>query len=297
MNDSLPLIHVILGPTASGKTAYAIQQAKKLGNAAVISADSRQIYSFMDIGTAKPQKAWNTVPHSITEPDVIEEIDHYLLNIVNPNNLFTLSQWQPAAYAAIDHVLSQGKTPFLVGGTMLYIDSIVKNYTIPKVPPNPSYREHLESKEASTLFSLLLEKDPDAKKFIEPHHKQRIIRALEVIQATGKPFSALRQTQPPRYTFEITGLFPGWDVMKDRISRRSEEMLTQDLLKETQNLRERFSPDIPLLNTMNYVQAGAVLDKKISSEQAIDEMIKVNMKYAHRQMSWWKNSSYHIQWI
>ncbi|MBI1833453.1 MAG: tRNA (adenosine(37)-N6)-dimethylallyltransferase MiaA, partial [Candidatus Andersenbacteria bacterium] len=175
MTEKLHL-KVIVGPTAAGKTDYAIQIAQQT-NGAVISADSRQLYAGMNSGTAKPQEAWNSNAHDIFTADLVNDIPHYLLNVRTPNNPMTLTEWQEAAF----HIIDQSHNPLLVGGTMLYVDSIVFNYSVPNVSPNESLRAELETQSTNDLYAKLLTQDPAAKEFIEPHHKRRIIRALEVI--------------------------------------------------------------------------------------------------------------------
>lgn len=166
-------------------------------------------------------------------------------------------------------------------------------------------RNLLEQKNISDLYRDLEQADPIAREFIEPHHKQRMIRAMEVIIKTGKPFSASRKRQPSPYAFEITGLFPhsaqgfagqaGWDVMKERISARAKKMFEEGLLEETAALREKYGKDLPLLKTMNYKQAGEILDGEATQESALEDTIRVNIKYAKRQMAWWKNRT-EITW-
>lgn len=310
-------VSVILGPTASGKTAYAIALAKKHGGS-IISADSRQIYAGMNIGTAKPpidgentkSRAQNAKQitnsksqvknqieaHGVLVPDVIDGISHYLLNIREPNNQMTLPQWQAAAYHVIDHIISQGQYPILAGGTMLYIDSVLFNYDIPTITPNDSLRSRLEQLPAGDLYAKLIDEDPEAAEFIEPQNKRRIIRALEVMESAGKTFSRLRRKRKLKYNFEITGLFPGWDELKNRIAERVEHMFMNGLLEETEKLREMYEKDLPLLKTINYAQAAAMLDGSMDKKKALDEMIRANFRYARRQMSWWRNRS-EITWI
>lgn len=289
-----PTIYVILGPTAAGKTSYGITLANERSGA-VISADSRQIYAGMNIGTAKPPEAWLDTLHSMTRPDVIQGIDHYLFNVRTPNEPWTLSQWQAAAKDVITKVLGDNKVPIIVGGTMLYIDSILKNYSIPPVTPDQQLRNELEKKSPEELYTKLLEKDPDAQAFIEPHHKQRIIRALEVIQSTGTSFSSLRKEQPSPYDFQVIGIFPGWNALEKRVTSRAKEMFEIGLIKETQQLQETYGSDLPLLKTMNYAQAVKVLAGEYTFEQAIEETVRVNMRYTRRQMSWWKSRT-EIRW-
>lgn len=284
-------ITVVVGPTASGKTDFAIRLAKE-SSAAVISADSRQIYSGLNVGTAKPEEAWREEPHAVSEADTIDTVPHYLLNICASDQPYTLAQWQVAAkkILAIDQPL------IIAGGTMLYVDSILFNYDIPEVEPNPVLRAGLEKLSVEELWQQLMHKDPAAKQFIEPHHKQRIVRALEVIEVTGKPFSALRQQRPSPYQFKIIGLFPGWDALRERITQRAQAMLDGGLVEETKKLREKYRKDLPLLKTMNYLQAGRLIDDELTQEAALAEMVQVNMRYAHRQMNWWRRNK-EIEWL
>jgi tRNA dimethylallyltransferase len=282
-----PRVDIILGPTASGKTALAIERAKKEGGA-VISADSRQIYAGLNIGTAKPKAAWREDAHDTLTPDKVDGVDHYLLNITPLNEALTLAQWQQAAFAVLAHLVDQGQTPIIAGGTMLYLDSVLYNYVLPHVPQQPELRRALEAEPVEILYERLLTNDPDAKSFIEPRNKRRIIRALEVMEVTGQPFSRTRQRGKPRYNFSVVGLFPGWDELKKNITARAEQMLKDGLLAETQHLQKKFGPETPLLQTMNYKQMAAALAGEISEEEALRQMIQIQLRYARRQMSWWK---------
>lgn len=283
-----PLVCVVVGPTAAGKTAAAIELARE-GNGAVISADSRQLYAGMNVGTAKPEEAWRAEAHGILEPEPIEGVDHYLFNTEEPDEPVTLAEWQEAGVAVIEHLLGHGKTPVIAGGTMLYVDSIVRNFLLPQVEPNPTLRQELESLSIEELSKRLRQEDPGALEFIEPQQKRRMVRALEVVEATGQPFSAQRREQPAPYRFAIRGLFPGWEVLEERITNRIEEMITQGLLEETRSLQARYGADLPLLKTLNYKQAGLALAGALSIDEAKKEMIKENVRYAKRQMKWWRN--------
>jgi tRNA dimethylallyltransferase len=290
-----PKVVIILGPTAAGKTALGINVAQALGGS-VISADSRQVFAGLNIGTAKPKEAHYDEAHPITTPDVIEKVPHYLLNIATPTSHFSLAEWQPAALNIITERIAQSEQPVLVGGTMLYLDSIVYNYQIPEVPPNEALRETLESRPVAELWEQLITQDPDAATFIEPHHKRRIIRALEVIAVTNQPFSATRRKLPPLYPMVQIGIFPGWEQLEHNISARAKTMLKEGLLDEVRTLREKYGADLPLLRTINYQEAGALLDGQTTEPEAIKEMAKVNLRYAHRQMSWWKKRK-EIIWL
>lgn len=277
---------VILGPTASGKTALGIELAKnEVG--AVVSADSRQVYAGMDIGTGKPK-------FDDTSPEMVQGVEHYLFNIRTPDQQLTLAEWQHCAFEVIDKVFSSGRTPYLVGGTMLYIDSIIFNYDIPAIKPNRRLRIKWEGLRSDVLYSRLIKMDPKAAHFIEPENKRRIIRALEVMDKTGKRWSESRNRRKAKYPYRLIGIFPGWEVLRQRIEERAGNMLTKGLLEETKGLREKYG-SIPLLETINYKQAGLVIAGKLSPEEARFEMGRAMYRYARRQMSWWRRNK-RIEW-
>lgn len=282
-------LFVITGPTASGKTNIAIALAQEM-KGAIVSADSRQVYAGMNIGTAKPKFAWRDEAqagegvHGETGPAV----PHYLFNIRRPNQPLSLSEWQAMAFTAVDHIQNVGSLPLLVGGTMLYIDSIIKNYDLPQVPPNPALRAELEAKENDQLYAELLQEDPAAGAFVQPLNKRRIIRALEVMAATNQPFSEQRRQRPPRYDITAVGLFDSWEALEERIKQRVQNMLKEGLLKETNGLVQHYGADLPLLQTINYREALAVLGGRLSEKEATQEMVRANLRYARRQMSWWR---------
>src|SRR3989344_5408492 len=230
-------MYAIVGPTGSGKTEAAIKLAHNLGRAALLSADSRQVYRGMDIGTAK-QKDTGSTPQ-------------YLVDIREPDEPLTLAEWQQAAFAIIDRLIADGTTPpperracLLVGGTMLYIDSVVYNYAIPQVEPDEAMRAELEVQPVDKLYAELLKKDPAVKAFIQPQNKRRIIRALEVIAKTGRPFSESRRKREPKYDVQMLGLMPSWEELEKRLRTRAETMLTAGLVEETQRLINRFGSDL-----------------------------------------------------
>lgn len=314
MSNNLPKLIVIVGPTASGKTEAGIILAKHISGE-VISADSRQIYTGMNIGTAKPEmenlklktksekqklKTQNTlgndIQHDVHVADLVESVKHYLFNIRQPDDQLTLAEWQEGAFKVIDRLIDSNTPPLLVGGTMLYVDSIVFNYDIPSVEVNKKLREDLQSKSTEALFEDLLKRDPQAIDFVQPENKRRIIRAIEVIEATGKPFSGQRKTKLPIYDVQMIGLFPGWEALSDRIQNRVKEMLEEGLIEETIKLQDKYGLDLPLLQTINYKQVASMLEGELTKEEAIQEMIRVNTRYARRQMSWWRGRA-EITWI
>lgn len=296
---------ILVGPTASGKTDLAIRAAASLRtsgeaqkNVSIISADSRQVYAGMNIGTGKPDDAWQMQAHEAAVPDKVSDVPHYLFNIREAWQPLTLADWQEMAFTVIDRLLEYDELPLLTGGTMLYADSVARGFHIPAVAPDRQLRAQLESEDTGVLYARLVHRDPEAKKFIEPHNTRRIIRALEVIEGTGKLFSELRRAQQPPYAIRIFGLFPsqGWEELRERIAKRAQQMFALGLLEEVEWLRKAYDPSLPLLRTQNYRQAGAVLDGAMTQKAAIEDMVQSDMRYAHRQMSWWKKRR-EVQWI
>ncbi|MCE9643398.1 MAG: tRNA (adenosine(37)-N6)-dimethylallyltransferase MiaA [Candidatus Andersenbacteria bacterium] len=286
-------VYTIVGPTASGKTAYAINLAKQL-NGAIISADSRQAYAGMNIGTAKPIDAFLDTPHSAVTPDIIDSVPHYLLNITRIDAAYTLSDWLKDAQQVLEIIACNNQTPIIAGGTMLYIDALLDGYDIPNIQPDQEYREKLEQESPEVLYKQLQEQDPASCNFIEPHNTRRIIRALEVIRATGEKFSDLRKAQS-QYDSTRIGIFPDWDSMQKNIERRSRDMISQGLADEAVTLRKKY-PTSPLLKTINYKQALMLADGELPEEEVIALMSQATLRYAHRQMSWW-NRRKDIGWI
>ncbi|MEX1997864.1 MAG: tRNA (adenosine(37)-N6)-dimethylallyltransferase MiaA [Candidatus Andersenbacteria bacterium] len=289
-----PRLLAVVGPTASGKTALGLNLAQHY-QGAVISADSRQVYAGMNIGTAKSPQAWAHEAHSPQQADIVEGIPHYLFNVCAPDTRYTLATWKADATHVIDRLHAAQIPALLVGGTMLYIDSVMFGYELPPVPPNDHFRQTLIAQDTDALYRELLTRDPAAT-FVEPHNKRRIIRALEVMEATGKPFSQLRRQRVPPSPDCWLGLFPGWEQLRDNVTRRVEEMLDAGLVEEVARLVEYYGEALPLLQTLNYKQGLALLQGQISREAAAMSMIAATMRYAHRQMSWWKNNK-QIHWL
>lgn len=274
---------VILGPTASGKSDLAIKLAKKFGGE-IVSADSRQIYKEMNIGTAKVTK------------QEMQGIPHYLLNVINPDQEFTLAQFKQKATKAIKNIQKRNKLPFLVGGTMLYIQSIVDNLQIPEVKPDKKLRNELENKTNQELYNQLKKIDPDALKVINLNNKRRMIRALEVYLTTGKKFSKQKTKGPQLFNILQIGLKPDDEVLKQRINSRAEQMIKARLLKEVKNLIKKYGLKPYSMSGIGYQEIISYLDNKISLEEA-KKLIKIHTRqYFKRQMSWFKRDK-NIKWI
>lgn len=270
---------VILGPTGSGKSSLAVKLAgefsAKGGGVEIVSADSRQIYQEMNIGTAK-----------ITKREM-EGIPHYLIDVVKPNQNFTLAEYKGKAVKIIKDIQQRGKLPFLVGGTGLYIQSIVENLDIPKVKPDKKLREKLEKKTNRELFNQLKKLDPAGADFIDKNNKRRLIRALEVCLLTQKPFSKQRKRGRPLFNVLQLGLKVEKKELEKKIKKRTEQMLRQGLIDEVKNLVGKYGDNLPSYG-IGYQEIIQYLKDEISLKQAKQLIILHTLQYARRQMTWFK---------
>jgi len=269
----------IVGPTASGKTTLAISLAQKFGGE-IVSADSRQIYRGMDIGTAKPTA------------DERGAVPHHLIDIRDPDEDYTVADYQRDAIAAINDIIARGKLPFLVGGTGLYVRAVVENLDIPKMAADPKLRAEIESEIArdglDAAFKKLLALDPDAADVVDPKNPRRVVRALEVALATGKPFIAQRKKNEPLFDALALGLDPPPETLRERIDRRIDAMMRDGLVDEVRALVAKYGVDAPALSAIGYREIIAYIENKTSIDDAV-ATIKLNTwHYAKRQMTWFK---------
>ncbi|MBU3965562.1 tRNA (adenosine(37)-N6)-dimethylallyltransferase MiaA [Patescibacteria group bacterium] len=304
MSSVKPLI-VILGPTASGKSELALRLAKKC-NGEIISADSRQIYREMDIGTAKPfqcqkskvksQKYNSKFKNNKLKPILIQNIPHYLIDIINPDEEFSVAQYKELAIKIIRDIQSRGKIPFLVGGTGLYVSAMVDNLEIPKVKPNLSLRKKLEKMPLDKLLKKLEKLDPMTLKIIDKKNKRRIIRALEVTISTKKPFSKQREKGRPLFDVLEIGIDVPRKALYKKIDQRVNKMIKQGLVDETKKFAKKYSWKLPSMSGIGYKQIGMYLRGEITLEKA-GELIKfATHAYARRQMTWFRRDK-RIKWI
>ncbi len=269
-----PLI-AICGATATGKSSLALQLAQRL-NSIIISADSRQVYREFDIGTAKPTP-WEQ-----------QLVPHYLIDICDPNQTLTLADYQVQAQELIAEKLNQSCSPLLVGGTGLYLKSVVKGLKIPRVAPHPQLRLQLQSLGQSYCYSLLLQVDPRAAAKIHPNDKTRTIRALEVFYVTGKPISEQQGENPPPYPIIQIGLDCDPEILTSRIAQRTEKMLAAGLVTEVEKLGQKYGWDLPLLATLGYGEIKQYLAGDISLAQATKLTILHTRQFAKRQRTWFR---------
>jgi len=278
---------VILGPTASGKSELGLKLAKKF-NGEIVSADSRQIYKEMDIGTAKPTKKER------------EEILHHLINIKNPNQIYTVWQYKKEAIKATNKVIKRGKNPFLVGGTGLYLKAVVENLEIPKVKPDWKLRKSLELKIKTrglkSLYDELIKIDPEAAYIVDSQNPRRIIRAMEIAIKTKKPFSQQRKKGEPLFDVLEIGISSEKENLKEKIEKRVDKMMKAGLLKEIKNLIKIYDKNLSTFDAIGYREIIDYLNKKISLAEAVEKIKKNTWHFAKRQMTWFKKDK-RIRWV
>ena len=272
-SERQPLLIVLLGPTASGKTNLGIAIARAL-DLAVLSVDSRQLYQEMDIGTAKPTAEQRAA------------VRHELLDLRRPDQPINLQEFRAEAEAAIAAEHRRRGIALLVGGSGLYLKAISQGMTPPAVPPQPQLRAQLEGLGQPLCHSLLAAADPAAAARIMPRDAVRTQRALEVLYATGRPLSAQQGSSPPPWRVLELGLNP--PDLKTRIAARSAAMFDNGLVEETRALVERYGESCPLLDTIGYSEARAELRGAISRAEAIAQTSRRTTQFAKRQRTWFR---------
>lgn len=273
----------IIGPTASGKSSLAVKLAKKF-KGEIISADSRQVYKKMDIGTGK-----------ITKKEM-SGISHHLLDVVSPKTRFTVTQYRKLAIKAINKIQKKNKIPIICGGTGLYIQSIIDGITIPEVKPDFKLRKELDKLTTEQLFEKLSKLDKKRSKSIDKNNRRRLIRALEIVIKTKKPVPELIKNPLP-YPFLIIGIKKDKKELEKLIEKRFSDWLKSGFLKEILNLKkmglswkriEEFG--------IHYRTASLYLQSKITEIEFIEKSLIELNNYAKRQITWWKQDN-RIHWI
>lgn len=261
---------VILGQTATGKSDLAVRIARKLGGE-VISADSRQVYKGLDIGTGKiTQKEMRGVPH-------------HLLGVASPKKRFTVAQYQSKAFRTMAEIIKRGKVPIICGGTGFYIDAVTKGIVLPAVPPNFRLRKMLSKKSAHELLVRLKKIDPSRAEYIDPNNSVRLIRAIEIAKALGRVPSLA--TKPLSYRFIRIGLHLPPVILRKRVEKRVKSMFKRGLLKEIKKLKK-----------------SGVLNKRLQElgfeywQPTREKVIRATIKYAKRQMTWFRRDKT-IKWF
>ena len=272
----------VVGPTASGKTAYSIELADKIGGE-IISADSRLVYKGLDIGTAKP---------------TIEErkgIPHYMIDIVEPEVEYSAGLYVKEARKCIYDILSRGKTPIIAGGTGLYFRILLEQYDLPEVPPNYQLREELKKLDSTELHSILRDLDSEAADKIYENDKKKLIRYIEIIKSTGKKISESRGISEPEFDVEWIGCNFPRDILYERINKRVDMMIENGLIEETKQLLNKHGRINNLLYTIGYQEIISYLDGEMTLDEASALLKQNSRRYAKRQLTWFRKNE-NIKW-
>lgn len=277
-----PKLIVILGQTSTGKSDFAVEIAKKIGGE-IISADSRQVYKGMNLGTGK-----------ITKKEM-QEVPHHLLDVISPSKIFSVSDFQKLANKKIKEILEKGKTPIICGGTGFYIDSIINGTVFPEVPPNKKLREKLSKKTATQLFKMLKKLDKGRAKNIDANNPVRLIRAIEIAKALGK----VPSLDNNKNKFEVLkiGLTLPPEILKERIRTRLLSRIKKGMIKEVEKLHENGLSWKRMNNLgLEYRYLALYLQKKMTKEEMIEKLNTEIWHFAKRQNTWFKRDQ-SILWI
>jgi tRNA dimethylallyltransferase len=251
----------------------------------VVSADSRQIYRGMDIGTAKVTRQERA------------EVPHHLIDVVDPDDTLTLAQFQRTAYAAIDAILARGRLPLLVGGTGQYVRAVIEGWGIPEVAPHERLRAALERLSTEELARWLQALDPVAAGRIDLNNPRRLIRALEVTLVSGRPISVQQTKSPPPYRILQIGLTMPRPLLHKRIDARVERMLESGLLEETKRLAEEYGWELPAMSGLGYAQLGTFLRGEATLSEAVEAIKHATHRFVRQQRNWFKPDNPAIHWF
>ena len=281
---------VICGPTASGKTALSIELAKRI-NGEVVSADSMQIYKDMDIGSAKVTK------------EEMQGTKHYLVDCVSPDERYSVANYKLDAKKAIEEILKKGKTPIVVGGTGLYIDALIYEIEYQDVKINESYRKELESIKQNQGLEVLYERavkiDPEAMKKISPNDSKRIMRVLEIYEATGKNKTeqeAESRLKEIPYNYKVFAITMDREKLYERINKRVDIMIENGLIEEVKELLKKYKEFPTAMQALGYKEVKEYLDGKLTKQEMIDKIKQESRRYAKSQLTWFRKNKQTI-WI
>jgi len=279
----------IVGPTAVGKTALSLELAARF-DGEIVSADSRQIYCGMDIGTAK------------VTGDERARVKHHLIDVVRPDESLTLAQFRDMATAALNDIWSCGRLPFLVGGTGLYVRALLEGWAVPEVPPNEALRKRLyaraEREGAESLHRELEEIDPGAAEAIDARNVRRVVRALEVCIETGRRISGLQTREDPNYATLWLGLTMPRTRLYSRIDERVDRMVDTGLVDEVRGLLEQgYSQDMPAMSGLGYRQIAAYLQGACTLDEAVVLIKRQTRRFVRQQYNWFRLDDSRIHWL
>ncbi len=286
--QTTPPLVVLVGPTAVGKTELSLRLCEQFGGE-VVSADSRQIYRGMDIGTAKATPAEQA------------RVPHHLLDLRQPDQVLTVAEYQQLAYAAIDAIHGRGRVPFLVGGSALYVRAVTAGLRIPEVPPDPELRAQLEGELASDglapLAARLQQIDPATAAQIDLRNPRRVLRALEIMLITGRPKVTLEGAEPPPYRMLQVALTRERGALHRRIDARVEQMVAGGLIEETKKLLVAgYAPNLPAMTSLGYREIIAYLEGHMTLAQAGERIQIETHRFVRHQMTWFRKLP-GLQWF
>ena len=275
---------VICGPTASGKTALSIELAKKI-NGEIVSCDSMQIYKEMNIGTAKPTK------------EEMQGIKHYMIDIISPDERYSVADYKKQAKEAIKEILSKGKVPIVVGGTGLYVDSLIYEIDYPEIEFDEKYREELDQEVKERGLEALYEKakeiDEEAIKKISSNDKKRILRILEIYHATGKNKTEQEKESrktPVEFDYKVFALNMDREKLYDRINKRVDIMIENGLIEEVENIYKKYNKFPTAMQGLGYKEVVQYLEKRLTKEEMIEKIKQETRKFAKRQLTWFRKN-------
>ncbi len=279
----------IVGPTGIGKSQLGIKLALQY-HGEIINADSRQIFRYLDIGTAKPVKS------------ELEMVSHHLIDIINPDQDFSLAEYQKLVYAVIPDILQRKKIPLLVGGSGQYIRAVLEGWVIPEVAPDHGFRAELEQRVASgmadDLYAELKNVDPEAAQKIDPRNIRRVIRALEVNKNGIGKFSQLQKKNPPPVDCLTIGLTAPRAVLYRKVDERVDQMIARGLVAEVQGLlRKGYDINLPSMSGIGYREIGAYLKGDLTLGEAIDKIKTGTHRYIRQQYTWFRLQDQNITWF
>ena len=282
----LPRIICIVGPTSSGKTALGIRLAKEL-DGEIVSADSRQIYKRISIGTGKPEGKWGTVQG--TRAYVVHGVAHHLMDVLEPTESWSVAEWRDEALIKIDQIIKRGHVPIVVGGTGLYIRALVDNPQYPTVAPQSSFRESVGSKPLSELVKMLLRLDPDAEQLVDLKNPRRVLRALEVATFTGTPFTKQQTMGEPLVDAIQIGREWPREELYARIDSEVDAMIARGWIDEVRDaLKSGLKLDSPAMLSIGYRELASTLDGTMSLKDAVTKTKRGVRQYAKRQLTWFR---------
>jgi tRNA dimethylallyltransferase len=279
----------IIGPTAIGKTRLAIELALQF-NVEIINADSRQIYRYMDIGTAKPTKA------------ELAAVSHHLVDIIEPDKEFSLAEYQQLTDKTIQDIQTRGKIPFLVGGSGLYVWAVLEGWIIPKIAPDSGFRQELEQRagmgQGAELYEDLRQIDPAAAAKIDSRNIRRVIRALEVNKLAETTFSELQKKQPPLFEVLIIGLTADRQELYRRADERAGNMLKQGFVEEVEALQKMgYRLNLPAMSGIGYREIGQYLNGKMTLDAAVYKIKTGTHRFIRHQYAWFRLKDERIKWF